>query len=137
LNEERRGNFAAPYVNLSTYYNRLNRPELALEYSQKALKVNPKSDSAYFQIAKAHRYREEWRQTAEALEAAISINALPSQYHYLLGTAYRHLGRVEESQKAFETFQKRERESADFERERREARRGERSPAPITEALVK
>ena len=116
LNEKRGGDFALPYVNLGSYYNRINRHELAIEYAQKALKFNPKSDSAYFQnMAKAHRYREEWSQAAEALETAISINPLSSQYYYLLGTAYRHLGKDGQSQQAFATFQKMEQESADFE----------------------
>jgi tetratricopeptide (TPR) repeat protein len=129
LNEKRGGDFALPYVNLGSYYNRINRHELAIEYAQKALKFNPKSDSAYFQMAKAHRYREEWSQAAEALETAISINSFSSQYYYLLGTAYRQLGKDEQSQQAFATFQKMEQESADFERKRRETRRNEPSAA--------
>jgi tetratricopeptide (TPR) repeat protein len=127
LNEQRGGNFALPYVNLGSYYNRTNRHELAIEYSQKALKLNPSSDAAYFQMAKAYRYREEWSQAAEALETAISINSFSSQYYYLLGTAYRHLGKEEQSQQAFATFQKMEQESANFERKRRETRRNEPS----------
>jgi tetratricopeptide (TPR) repeat protein len=132
LNEERKSNFASPYVNLTSYYNRTGQPELALQYSRKAIQVNPKSDSAYFQMAKTHRYLEEWSQAAQALENAIAINSHSSQYYYLLGTAYRHLGKHDESRAAMETFKKLESESAEFERKRREARRREQAePAAL------
>ena len=41
LNEERRGSFASPQVNLSAYYNRTGNPERALEHAGKALELEP------------------------------------------------------------------------------------------------
>ena len=125
LNEERHGKFDAPYVNLSGYYNRRDKLDLALEYSHKALELNPQSDLAYFQIAKTCRAKGDWVGEAEALEKAISIRPA-SQYYYVLGVAYRKLGKTQESQQAFETFQRIQKQAADLEGQRREARRAQR-----------
>jgi len=123
LNEERHGKFDAPYVNLGGYYNRRGRLDLAVEYANKALQLNPRSDLAYFQIAKACRAKEDWNGVADALEKAVAIKRSSSQYHYILGTAYRKLGRIKESERALETFREIEKQTAELESQRREARR--------------
>jgi tetratricopeptide (TPR) repeat protein len=110
---------------LSGYYNRRDKLDLALEYSHKALELNPQSDLAYFQIAKTCRAKGDWVGEAEALEKAISIRPA-SQYYYVLGVAYRKLGKTQESQQAFETFQRIQKQAADLEGQRREARRAQR-----------
>ncbi len=125
LNEERQGKFDAPYVNLGGYYNRRDNLDMALEYAHKALELNPRSDLAYFQIAKTCRARGDWVGETEALEKAISIRPA-SQYYYVLGVAYRKLGKIQESQQAFETFQRMQKQTADLEGQRREARRAQR-----------
>jgi tetratricopeptide (TPR) repeat protein len=125
LNEERHGKFDAPYVNLSGYYNRRDKLDLALEYSHKALELNPQSDLAYFQIAKTCRAKGDWAGETEALEKAVSIRPA-LQYYYVLGVAYRKLGKIQESQQAFETFQRMQKQTADLEGQRREARRAQR-----------
>lgn len=125
LNEERHAKFDAPYVNLSGYYNRLDELDLALEYAHKALELNPRSDLAYFQIAKTCREKGDWAGEAEALEKAISIRPA-SQYYYVLGVAYRKLGKNQESQHALATFQQMQKQTADLQAQRREARRAQR-----------
>jgi tetratricopeptide (TPR) repeat protein len=124
LNEERHGKFEAPYVNLAGYYNYRGQLDLAVEYANKALALNPESDLAYFQIAKACRARRDWKGVAEALEKAIAINSSRAQYFYVLGAAYRKIGKIEESERAIARFQELEKQSAEFERQRREAHRG-------------
>jgi tetratricopeptide (TPR) repeat protein len=126
LNEERHGQFDAPYVNLSGYYNRRDNVDLAVGYANKALALNPKSDLAYFQIAKACRTREDWKGVTDALEKAIAIKPLSAQYHYVLGIAYRKLGRTKESEQALETFRELEKQTGELESRRRESRRAER-----------
>jgi tetratricopeptide (TPR) repeat protein len=123
INEERHGKFVAPYINLSGYYNRRSELDVAMEYAKKALEMNPKSDLAYFQIAKAYRAKEDWNGAAKALENAIAIKPSSSQYHYILGIAYHRLGKVKESEQALESFRKLEKQTADLENQRREARR--------------
>lgn len=126
LNEERHGKFDAPYVNLSGYYNRRGALDRAVEYAKKALELNPQSDLAYFQIAKACRTKEDWKGVAAAAENAIAIKPSSSKYHYVLGIAYRKLGKIKESEQALETFRRLEQQTADLESRRRQARRAAR-----------
>ena len=126
LNEERRGQFDAAYVNLSGYHNRRGNLDLAMEYANKALELNPKSDLAYFQIAKTCRTKEDWKGVTDALEKAIAIKASSAQYHYVLGGAYRKLGKIKESEQALETFRELEKQTAELESRRRESRRAAR-----------
>jgi tetratricopeptide (TPR) repeat protein len=122
LNEKKGGAFVAPYTNLSAYYNRGGESEKALEYAQRALQLDAKSDAAYFQLGKAYARQERWQEAAEAVEKAIAQNPVPSSYYYVLSGAYRALGRSEESRQAMEKFQELENKTAEFERARRESR---------------
>lgn len=126
LNEDRHGKFDAPYVNLGGYYNRRGQLDLAVEYANKALALNPRSDLAYFQIAKTCRTRKDWQGVTDALEKAVAINPSRSQYYYVLGVAYRKLGKIQESDRALASFQHLEKGTAEFERQRREADRATR-----------
>ena len=126
LNEERTAGFSAPYVNLAAYYNRLNEPSLALEHANLALRIEPRSDLALFQAARAYRTEKRWEEAATHLEQAISINARVSRYHYVLGLVYRRLGEARKSRGAFDVFEGLEREASELEAKRREAKRGVR-----------
>jgi len=122
LNEERGGNFDAPYVNLSGFYNRRNQLDLALEYAHKALALNPQSDLAYFQISKTCRTQLDWNGVVEALQKAISLRP-KSSYYYILSTAYRKLGRSKESEDALAKFKEIENQASELEEKMRETRR--------------
>jgi tetratricopeptide (TPR) repeat protein len=130
LNEQEHRQFDAPYINLSSYYRRYGKSQAALEFALKALKINPRSDLAYYQMAKAYRSMEDWPRMAEALEKAIAINPGSAQYHYVVSFAYRKLGREKESQAAIAEFSRIEQQTADLERQRHEARRASYPPEP-------
>ena len=66
---------------------------------------------------------EDWPHMAQALEKAIAINPTSTQYHYVVSLAYRKLGREKESLAAIAEFQRIEQQTAELERQRREARR--------------
>ena len=119
LNEERESGFVAPYVNLAAHYNRLNQPREALEHASKALGIDPRSDLALFQAAKAHQAEKRWDEAVQCLEEAISINARVSRYHYVLGLLYRRSGETDKSRAAFVAFEDLEREAAELEEKRR------------------
>jgi tetratricopeptide (TPR) repeat protein len=125
LNEQRHPMSEAPYVNMSGFYNQRGKPDLAVKYAQHALELNPQSDLAYYQIAKADRTRQDWEGVTGALEKAIAIRPHEGKYYYVLSIAYRKLGKIEESQQALQTFEKLQKELAEFEKQRREARRAE------------
>src|SRR4051794_4470119 len=120
LSESRNEGFASPYVNLSAMANRSGDRNAALEYARKALAVNPKSDRALFQIAKAQEYKSDLNAAAEALSRAIELNPRSSSYYYVLAGIYRKLGKAEDSRKAIETFSKLDRESNELEQKRRD-----------------
>jgi protein O-GlcNAc transferase len=124
LSEQRGRNFVAPYINLSAYYNRIGNADLALQYAQTAIKLDAKSDLAYFQMAKAFRFREEWSEAAEALRTAIAINSNSPQYFYILSTVETKLGHQKESQEAIRAFRKLEDDMASRAKLRRESLEG-------------
>jgi tetratricopeptide (TPR) repeat protein len=131
LNEARQGHFATAHVNLSALYNRAGNPEKALEYARKALELNPKSDAAWFQKAKADERQGRLAEAVDAVNQAISLNARASSYYYVLAGLYRHLGRAEESLKALDSFKRLDRETSELEKtRRREYRANVVAPGP-------
>ena len=114
--------FEAPYINLGAYYNRLNQPDVALQFAKKAIELNSKSDLGYYQVARAYQSRNEWNEAADALQSAIALNPTDAQYYYVLGQVYRKLGKQKESMAALETFQKLKREAELVDSQLRDAR---------------
>ena len=127
LNQEQRLNSEWPYVYLSAFYNRQEKPDQALKYSEKALEKNPKSDLAYFQMAKAYRSKGEWEKTVDAAQQAIAINPKTPDFYFVLSFAMRKLGRSAESQQALDMFRKLEEPDAGA--ERRITNRGSLDPS--------
>ncbi len=123
LNEQRKGNFAAPYVNLSALHNRTGNIDAALEYARKAVAVNAKADRGWFQLARAYERRGELEAAVDALGRALAINSRASTYYYVLGTLYRRLGKQQESRDALDMFAKLNRETNELEERRREGLR--------------
>jgi tetratricopeptide (TPR) repeat protein len=106
LDEEQKLNSEWPYVYLSAMYNRQEKPDQALEYGQKALEKDPKSDLAYFQMAKAYRTKGEWEKSADASRHAIAINPKTPDFYFVLSYVLRKLGKNAESQQAMDMFKK-------------------------------
>ena len=123
LNDERKGSFASAHVNLSAYYNRKAEPEKALEYANKALELNPKSDPAWFQRGKAEEGEGHLNDAVDAVNRAISFNSRASSYYYVLAGLYRRLGKMDESRRALESFTRLDKETNDLEKMRRSANR--------------
>ena len=121
LNEARGSRFASAHVNLSAYFNRTGDPAKALEYARKAIELDPTSDRAFFQKARADEREGRLTDAVAALNAAISYNSRAASYYYVLAGVYRQLGRTVESRTALEQFKRLEQESADLEKKRRSA----------------
>ena len=98
LNQERHGKFVSAHVNLSAYYNRTGNPAKGLEYAQQALELDPKSDSAWFQKARAEERQGQLQAAAESLNHAITLNQRSSSYYYVLSGIYRRLGETRREQ---------------------------------------
>jgi tetratricopeptide (TPR) repeat protein len=106
LNEAQQRAFGAPYVNMSALYNAAGDAKKALEFAQRGLKANPKSDRALFQMAKAYRRDGKVEEAIDCLNRAIALNPNVSSYFYLLASAYQSIGKMEDSRKAMESFTK-------------------------------
>jgi tetratricopeptide (TPR) repeat protein len=128
LNEARKGRFASAHVNLSAYYNRTSDPGKALEYANKALELDPKSDRAWFQKAKADEGQGRLNDAVDSLNRAISLNPRASSYYYVLAGLYRRLGKMEESRKALESFTRLDKETNELEKLRRSGNHPSGSP---------
>jgi tetratricopeptide (TPR) repeat protein len=128
LNEASNGTFVSAYVNLSAFYNRKSDPDKALEYAGTALRLNPKSDGAWFQQAKARESQGRLDDAVDALNRSISANPRASAYYYVLARIYRRLGKTEESRKALDSFTRLDKESNDIEEMRRSLRNGSAAP---------
>jgi tetratricopeptide (TPR) repeat protein len=119
LNQARNGKFAAAHVNLSAYYNRTGDAAKGLEYARQAIELDPKSDRAWFQKAKADESQGHLNDAVESLTRAISFNPRASSYYYVLAGIYRRLGKMKESQDALEVFTRLDKESNELEKMRR------------------
>ena len=113
LNEARGGQFALAHVNLSAFFNRTGDPAKALEYARKAIELDPKSDRAWFQKAKADEREGRLNDAVAALNTAISYNSRAASYWYVLAGVYRQMGWTDDSRKALEEFKRLDQESAD------------------------
>jgi len=119
LTEAQNGSFASAHINMSAYYNRTGSPEKALAFAQKALELDPKSDRAWFQKAKADEGQGRLNDAVDSLNRAISFNPRASSYYYVLSGFYRRLGKKEESQKALEAFMRLDQETKELDKMRR------------------
>jgi tetratricopeptide (TPR) repeat protein len=130
LNGERHGKFVAAHVNLSAYYNRTGDQGKALDYAQKALELDPKSDSAWFQKAKAEERLGRLDAAADSLNHAVTLNPRSSSYFYVLSGVYRRLGNLEESKKALESFTRLDQENGEIEKMRHNMSQSRNAPHP-------
>ena len=130
LNEQNHGKFVSAHVNLSAYYNRTGNSVKALDCAQKALALDPKSDAAWFQKARAEERQGNLRASADSLNQAISINPRSSSYYYVLSGIYRRLGNMEESKKALDAFTKLDQENNELEKMRRSMSKSRGAPHP-------
>ena len=130
LNGEQHGKFVAAHVNLSAYYNRTGDQAKALDYAQKALDLDPKSDSAWFQKAKAEERLGRLDAAADSLNHAVSLNPRSSSYYYVLSGIYRRLGNLDASKKALESFTRLDQENNEIEKMRHNMSQSRNAPHP-------
>lgn len=128
INASRQGTFVSSHVNLSAHYNRKGDSAKALEYARAALQLDPKSDGAWFQQAKALEAQGQLNDAVDAVNRAVSLNPRAASYYYVLANIYKRLGKTEERRQALDSFQRLEKESNQMEDMRGSLEH--RSPAP-------
>jgi tetratricopeptide (TPR) repeat protein len=129
LNDARHGTFASPAVNLSAYYNRTGNAAKGLEYAEKALQLDSKSDRAWFQKGRAAELQGHTEDAMKALEEAIALNTRSSSYYYVLAGLYRKLGKKAEADEALAAFRKLDKENAELDKMRRNVSKASASSA--------
>ena len=130
LNQAHNGKFASAHVNLSAYYNRTGDHEKGLTYARQAIELDPKSDRAWFQKAKAEEGQGNLNDAVDSLTQAITFNPRASSYYYVLSGVLRRLGKTKESKEALEVFTRLDKESNDLEKMRRS---GANTPATLAQ----
>ena len=104
LEEQHKHRSEWPYIYLSSFYNRQNNAAQALIYARTAIELNPRSDTASFEIAKAYRTQKQLQKSADAARSAIAINPRVAEYYYVLGLVLRELGNQKESAEALAKY---------------------------------
>jgi protein O-GlcNAc transferase len=135
LAEARHAKFSAAHVNMSALYNNMGDPKTALSFAERALQINPESDRALFQMAKAYEIESNTGSVIDSLNRAIAINPNSSSYFYLLATAYRRAGKLDESRQALEPFKRLSSLNNELEQKRLDWFKEEGNRAPIKSAL--
>ena len=72
LNNEKKGMFVSPLVNMSAYYNRTGDAVNALEYANRAIELDSQANRAWFQKGRAYERQGKLQEAVEALNRAIS-----------------------------------------------------------------
>ena len=93
-----------PYLYISGFYNRQKNATEALNYAHQAMEIDPASDTAYFEMAKAYRTQNLLQRAVDAVRRAIVINSRVADYYYVLGLVQRELGNQQESREALEKY---------------------------------
>ena len=114
-------------MSLSAYYNRTGDPDKALDYARQAVELDPKSDRAWFQKAKAD---ERQGRLTDAVSAERGDRPQLARVLVLLRPGRRvPPARLEhDSQQALESFKRLERDASELEKMRREQRRNAAAP---------
>jgi len=105
MNEAQHLNSPLPFEYLSAHYNRMRQPDLAIDFANKALGIDPQCDLADYDLAKAFQIENEWQKAADSVQKAIAINSSTAEYFYLLSKALRKLGKAPESEAALKKFE--------------------------------
>ena len=92
-----------PYTYLSAFYNRQHEAGEALVNAHNAIEINPRSDTAYFEMAKAYRSENDLQKAAAAAREAIGISP-QAQYYYVLSQVLREAGDKKQSAQALEKY---------------------------------
>lgn len=90
-----------PLLNLSIVL--LHRGELdeAEQLLRRAVPLAPRDPRVHEQLGHLYLQRQDWGRAEEELKTACSLDAGNSSLHFLLGQAYRHLGKAAEAKAEF------------------------------------
>jgi len=88
LNATYPGTLPNCWNNLGILAAREGKFDLAIQYFQRALQIDPKHSIALQNLGSAYRQKKEWPEAKEALERALALNADDPEANYSLGMVY-------------------------------------------------
>jgi Flp pilus assembly protein TadD len=90
-----------PYVDLAKLLNTLNRSAEAAPLLSEAVKIQPQSASAHYELGRALFLLGRLEDSQSQLEEAIRLDPDNSSPHYLLGRVYSRMGKSERAAEQF------------------------------------
>ena len=97
------GTFPNAWNNLGILAAREGETDLAIEYFQRALQIDPEHSIALQNLGSAYRQKKEWPQATSALERALALNPDDPEANYSLGMVY---AQQNDTQRAYDYLQK-------------------------------
>ncbi|MCG8433940.1 MAG: tetratricopeptide repeat protein, partial [Gammaproteobacteria bacterium] len=86
---------ALHHMGLAAYQT--NRPDDAIYFLEKALRISPAEPQWYYDLARAYRMSQLTENARQAVERAIQLNPTVAGFHSYLGNICVDLNRVEEA----------------------------------------
>jgi tetratricopeptide (TPR) repeat protein len=103
LNATYPGTLPNCWNNLGILAAREGKFDLAIQYFQRALQIDPKHSIALQNLGSAYRQKREWPEAKEALERALALNPDDPEANYSLGMVY---AQQNDTERAYEYLQK-------------------------------
>jgi len=93
--EPRLYDYANAYFIRATCWSRLNNHDRAIEDGNMAIRINPRHETAYFDLGQYYGYKEMYDQAIAAFEKTVEIDPKNADYWIWLGNSYlkRNLSR--------------------------------------------
>jgi tetratricopeptide (TPR) repeat protein len=92
---------AQPYIDLGKLLNTLDCPEEAAPLLSTALKIQPESPAAHYELGRAYFLAGKFDDARQQLETAVRLDPAKGAPHYLLGRVYSRMGKSEQAAAEF------------------------------------
>lgn len=80
----------------------LDRPDLALDFVQQAIDLDPANPVFLSSLGSVYHYLKKYNEAAGCYRRALRLNSNDADDHFNLGINYKHLGRLDEARDNFE-----------------------------------
>jgi tetratricopeptide (TPR) repeat protein len=88
------------------YYQRLNKPDMALEHYRKVLSRDDTHPEAHFAVGKIHFNLKQYQTAKKYFEKAYQCGKDQNEIYFYLGEVYKHLGQENIAKSYYNIYQK-------------------------------
>lgn len=93
--------FSAPYKNLGNLYYERGKEKVALEYFDKAYKLDNTDEWLIIRTGCCYKKMNQWKKAIEVFDEALRINQFNGETHFLKGVCYYLSGDIKNANEAF------------------------------------